>query len=201
MRDLCERWAGRLQILHQVGWVTRCHHRTCCDWCGVRTLPMCVYTPELSYDDTISSTCVTNANCLRISNEPLKYQTQWLRPPDARPAKTAGTHARNVAVNESPTGWVWAMFDPGNDFPQIIENFLMNAVRQCPFKDIGTVKFMSQTVDTNLVCHDTVLPITFVMAIYSQDMSIRVIFHWETFKFLFRTVKLKNYGVNVHSVV
>ncbi|CAH2074294.1 unnamed protein product, partial [Iphiclides podalirius] len=41
-----------------------------------------------------------NANCLRISNEPLKCRTQWLRPPEA---KAAGTRARNGAVNESPT--------------------------------------------------------------------------------------------------
>lgn len=42
-----------------------------------------------------------NANCLRILNEPLKYRTQWLRPPEAR---AAGTRARNAAVNESPAG-------------------------------------------------------------------------------------------------
>lgn len=38
-----------------------------------------------------------NANCLRISNEPLKYRTQKQRPPEAKAA--TGTHARN-AVNE-----------------------------------------------------------------------------------------------------
>lgn len=46
-------------------------------------------------------TSLPNANCLRISNEPLKYRTQWLRPPEA---KASGTRARNGAVNESPSG-------------------------------------------------------------------------------------------------
>lgn len=74
-----------------------------------------------------------NVNCLRISNELLKYRTQWLCPPEAMAART---RARN-AVNESP-GRGWARFDPGNDFLQIMENFLMKAARRCPFEDLET---------------------------------------------------------------
>lgn len=100
---------------------------------ALRRQDLCLHTAsDISIPSTQHSS-FSNANCLRISNEPLKYRTQWLRPPEA---KAAGTRARN-AVNESPSGRGWARFNPGNDFLQIMENFLMKAARRCPFKDLG----------------------------------------------------------------
>lgn len=74
-------------------------------WRTVRHLPtLCACASWLRCFDTATTylpASFPNANCLRILNEPLKYWTQWLRPPEAR---AAGTRARNAVVNESPTG-------------------------------------------------------------------------------------------------
>lgn len=53
----------------------------------------------------------------------------------------------------------WARFNPGNDFLQIMENFLMKAAQQCPFKDLGNVGFIARTVGANFVRHDTMLSV------------------------------------------
>lgn len=69
---------------------------------GSRYRQLCVRDFDISIVTWLSlRTSFPNANCLGISNEPLKYWTQWLRPPEA---KAAGTHARNVVVNEGPSG-------------------------------------------------------------------------------------------------
>lgn len=138
---------------------------------------MCAYDPWLRCLDTprlALRASFPNANCLRISNEPLKYRIQWLHPPEA---KATGTRARNAAVNESPgRGRGWASFDPGNDFLQIMENFLMKAARQCLFKDLGTVGFIAQTVRANFVRHDTAFSIACIIryaSVWAFFWSIR----------------------------
>lgn len=97
---------------------SRCRHADCWHCYGCRGSPRPPVAPHVAYQlrwlcacaswlrcfDTASTylrASFPNANCLRILNEPLKYRTQWLRPPEAR---AAGTRARNAAVNESPAG-------------------------------------------------------------------------------------------------
>lgn len=73
-----------------------------------------------------------------------------------------------------------------------MENFLMKAARQCLFKDLGTVRFMAQTVRANFVRHDTSLPIACIIR-SSECLGILLLEHSEVLS----AAQLKSYGDNV----
>lgn len=107
--DMCECRAIRRIVCPT--WRVTCDHihagllSLSCRYASTTPRQLCACAPWLRCFDTARfylRASFPNANCLRISNEPLKYRIQWLRPPEA---KAAGTRARNATVNESPPGW------------------------------------------------------------------------------------------------